>query len=56
MEDKIITILGLAIGLLGLVATLAGTYFTYISFVNPIIRFKKYLKNRKDWEKFSFWK
>jgi len=48
-----ITILGFIIGILGLVATLVGTYFTYISFVNPITRFKKYLKNPKDWEKFQ---
>lgn len=48
-----ITILGFIIGILGLVATLVGTYFTYISFVNPIVRFKKYLKNQKDWEKFQ---
>lgn len=53
MEDKTITILGLAIGLLGLVATLVGTYFTYISFINPITRFKKYLKNPKGWKKFQ---
>lgn len=47
------TILSLIIGILGLVATLTGTYFTYISFVNPIRRFKKYLKNPNDWEKFQ---
>jgi len=39
--------------MLGLVATLVGTYFTYISFINPITRFKKYLKNPKNWEKFQ---
>lgn len=48
-----ITILGFIIGILGLVATLVGIYFTYISFVNPITRFRKYLKNPKDWEKFQ---
>ena len=53
MENMTITILGFIIGILGLVATLVGTYFTYISFVNPITRFKKYLKNPKDWEKFQ---
>ena len=48
-----ITILGFIIGILGLIATLTGTYFTYISFVNPITRFRKYLKNPNDWEKFQ---
>ncbi|MDP2151612.1 MAG: hypothetical protein Q8K13_18420 [Parvibaculum sp.] len=48
-----VTILGFIIGILGLVATLVGLYFTYISFVNPITRFKKYLKNPKDWQKFK---
>lgn len=48
-----IIILSLIIGILGLVTTLIGTYFTYISFVNPIRRFKKYLKNPDDWEKFQ---
>ncbi|MCL4353608.1 hypothetical protein M1615_04055 [Patescibacteria group bacterium] len=53
MGDKMITILSLIIGILGFVATLIGTYFTYISFVNPITRLKKYLRNPKDWEKFQ---
>ncbi|MFA6159824.1 MAG: hypothetical protein WC678_01910 [Parcubacteria group bacterium] len=53
MNNELITILGFIIGILGLVATLVGTYFTYISFVNPIIRFKKYLKNSENWEKFQ---
>ena len=39
--------------MLGFVATLVGTYFTYISFINPITRFKKYLKNSENWEKFQ---
>jgi len=46
-------ILSLIIGILGLIATLVGAYFTYISFVNPICRFKKYLKNSNTWEKFQ---
>lgn len=53
MDNNLITILGFIIGMLGLVATLVGTYFTYISFVNPIIRFKKYLKNPENWEEFQ---
>lgn len=53
MSDKIITVLSLTIGALGLIATLVGTYFSYISFVNPITRFRKYLKNPKDWGKFQ---
>jgi hypothetical protein len=47
-----ITILSLILGILGLVASLVGTYFTYISFVNPLYRLKKYLKKSNDWEKF----
>ena len=53
MNNDLITILGFIIGILGLIATLVGTYFTYISFVNPITRFKKYLKNPNNWEKFQ---
>ncbi len=53
MNNDLITILGFVIGILGLVATLVGTYFTYISFINPIMRFKKYLKNSENWEKFQ---
>lgn len=45
--------LSLIIGILGFIATLVGAYFTYISFVNPIHRFKKYLKNPNAWEKFQ---
>jgi hypothetical protein len=52
MNGDLITILSLIIGILGLVATLVGTYLTYISFVNPIKRFSKYLKKAGDWEKF----
>jgi len=46
-------ILSLTIGILGLIATLSGTYFTYISFVNPVHRFRRYLKNSSNWEKFQ---
>lgn len=53
MGDKIMIILSLIIGILGLVATLVGIYLAYISFLNPINRFKKYLKNPKGWEKFQ---
>lgn len=53
MNNDLITILGLVIGIIGLFATLVGTYFTYISFINPIIRFKKYLKNPENWENFQ---
>ena len=49
----VITILGFIIGILGLIATLIGTYFTYISFVNPLYRFRKYLERADGWEKFS---
>lgn len=53
MNNDLITILSLIIGILGLITTLVGTYFTYISFINPITRFKKYLKNPENWEKFQ---
>lgn len=48
---NIVTIISLAIGVLGLVTTIIGTYLTYISFINPWIRFEKYLKKPNDWEK-----
>lgn len=48
-----ITVLSLIIGIFGFIATLVGAYFTYISFVNPIIRLKKYLKKPQNWEKFQ---
>lgn len=51
--NDFITILGLILGILGLIATLVGTYLSWISFVNPMNRFKKYLKNQKVWEKFQ---
>lgn len=51
--DNIITILSLAIGILGLLASIIGTYISYISFINPKIRFQKYLKKLEDWEKFQ---
>jgi hypothetical protein len=43
-------ILSLILGILGLLATLIGTYIAYISFINPLIRFKKYLKRPTNWE------
>lgn len=43
-----ITIVSLSIGLMGLVATGIGTYLTYISYVNPIIRFNRFLKKPKN--------
>jgi hypothetical protein len=53
MSNDLMTILSLIIGILGFVVTLVGTYFTYISFINPTIRFKKYLKRPEGWEKFQ---
>lgn len=47
-----ITILSLILGILGLAATLVGTWLSYISFINPLIRFNKYLKNPSGWENF----
>ena len=40
------------LGILGLVLSLIAFYFTYITFVNPLIRFKKYLGHTEDWERF----
>ncbi len=42
----------LIIGILGFIVTLVGSYFSYISFVNPKKRFNKYLKKPENWEKF----
>lgn len=53
MNNELITILSLIIGILGLIASFIGTYLTYIFYVNPISRFNKYLKNPKNWEKFQ---
>lgn len=53
MDSDFLTAASLILGILGLVATLWGTYLTYISFVNPIHRFNHYLKNKEGWEKFS---
>ena len=47
-----ITILGIVIGILGLLASIAGTYLAWISFVDPMQRFEKYLKDPNGWEKF----
>lgn len=52
MVNKLITIFSLILGILGFIATFIGTYLTYISIVNPIIRFNKFLKNKNGWEKF----
>lgn len=52
MINDTITIISLLVGLLGLIASLVGAYLTYISFVNPMKRLNKYLKNANDWEKF----
>jgi len=52
MVNDLITIISLVIGIFGLIATFIGTYLTYISIVNPIIRFNKFLKNKNRWEKF----
>jgi hypothetical protein len=53
MNNDLTTILSLAVGILGLLASFIGTYLAYISFINPIIRFNKYLKNPENWEKFQ---
>lgn len=40
------------LGIVGLIATILGSYLTYISFVNPLIRFRKFLNKPNNWEKF----
>ena len=45
-------VINLVIGILGLMASLVGFYFTYITFVNPLVRFKQYLRRPTDWERF----
>lgn len=40
------------IGILGFVLSLVGTYFTYLSFVNPVKRLNALLKNANNWESF----
>lgn len=42
--------LSILLGILGLIATLIGSGLAYISFVNPMIRFKWYLKNNDKWK------
>lgn len=41
--------LSMTLGILGLVATLVGSGLAYIAFVNPMIRFKWYLKKKDYW-------
>ena len=48
-----ITVISLIIGVLGLIATFIGTYLAYISFINPLIRFRKFLNKPQNWEKFQ---
>lgn len=38
--------------LIGLVASIAGLWSAYVSFLNPMIRFRWYLKDHSQWEKF----
>src|SRR5579884_3759106 len=42
--------LGLIIGILGLLATLFGTYIAYETYISPMTRFKKFLKKANNWE------
>ena len=42
-------VLSISLGILGLVATLAGTGMAYVTYVSPSIRFKWYLKNKNGW-------
>ena len=48
-----LTILGLVLGILGLIATLVGTYLAYVSYINPMVRFRWYLKKPNEWEEFQ---
>lgn len=41
--------LSIILGILGLVATLVGSGLAYIAFVNPMVRFKWYLKKKDNW-------
>ncbi len=40
-------------GLLGLALGIFSSYITYIAFVNPLHRFRKYLANPSKWEEIS---
>ena len=45
-----INIYSFVLGILGLIATVIGSYIAIVSYINPINRFKKYLKKSKNWE------
>ncbi|MEK6795356.1 MAG: hypothetical protein AABZ39_11290 [Spirochaetota bacterium] len=46
-------VISLSVGILGLFFGIVGAYMAYISFVNPIKRFMKYIRDFRNWEKFQ---
>lgn len=58
-----IKLLGMTLGILGLIATLASLWFTYNVYATPLRRIKKYLKDVEGWnftssrfnETFEYW-
>ena len=51
---NVITIIGLIIGALGLIASITGTLLAYFTFVNPKVRIDRYLKRPKNWEQIEW--
>lgn len=49
-DPAIITVVGLFLGVLGLIASIVGTALAYFAFVNPKVRVNRYLKNPESWE------
>jgi hypothetical protein len=49
-----ITILSISIGIIGLIATIIGSYLAYITYISPWTRFQDYLNKTKGWEKVTF--
>lgn len=45
-----VEIVSIIFGILGLIATLASLWFAYITYANPMLRFKKYLRNIVNWQ------
>jgi hypothetical protein len=43
----------LFLGILGLIATIVGSALSYVTYVNPFVRFKWYLKRSSKWEKIN---
>lgn len=52
IKGDVFALVQFILSIIGLIVTIIGTYVAYITYINPMIRFKSFLQRPNNWEQF----